>query len=82
MLSLSISLPLARRDSSRAGVQPVETVRVSSKPEKKKSQAMKTINKRVLAVFPGGDHFPLFTSPDRVLSPIAAFLDAPMPKAR
>jgi len=35
-----------------------------------------------LAVFPGGDHFLLFTSPDKVLSPIAAFLDAPMPKAK
>jgi pimeloyl-ACP methyl ester carboxylesterase len=35
-----------------------------------------------LAVFPGGDHFLLWTSPDKVLSPIAAFLDAPMPKAK
>ena len=30
-----------------------------------------------LAVFPGGDHLLLFMSPDTVLSPIAAFLDAP-----
>jgi len=30
-----------------------------------------------LAVFPGGDHFLLFTSPDTVLAPVAAFLDAP-----
>jgi len=35
-----------------------------------------------LAVFPGGDHFLLWTSPDKVLSPIAAFLDAPMPNAK
>jgi pimeloyl-ACP methyl ester carboxylesterase len=31
-----------------------------------------------LAVFPGGDHILLFTSPDTVLAPVAAFLDAPM----
>jgi pimeloyl-ACP methyl ester carboxylesterase len=32
-----------------------------------------------LAVFPGSDHFLLWTSPDKVLAPIATFLDAPMP---
>jgi pimeloyl-ACP methyl ester carboxylesterase len=30
-----------------------------------------------LAVFPGGDHLLLWTSPETVLSPIATFLDAP-----
>jgi pimeloyl-ACP methyl ester carboxylesterase len=30
-----------------------------------------------LAVFPGGDHLLLWTSPETVLAPIAAFLDAP-----
>jgi pimeloyl-ACP methyl ester carboxylesterase len=30
-----------------------------------------------LAVFPGGDHFLLFTSPETALAPVAAFLDAP-----
>jgi pimeloyl-ACP methyl ester carboxylesterase len=35
-----------------------------------------------LAVFPGGDHLLLFMSPDTVLSPIAAFLDAAAPAAR
>jgi pimeloyl-ACP methyl ester carboxylesterase len=35
-----------------------------------------------LAVFPGGDHLLLFMSPDAVLSPIAAFLNAPVPAAR
>jgi pimeloyl-ACP methyl ester carboxylesterase len=35
-----------------------------------------------LAVFPGGDHLLLFMSPDTVLAPIAAFLDAPVPAAR
>ena len=33
-----------------------------------------------LAVFPGGDHFLLWTSPETVLAPIAAFLDAPRTK--
>lgn len=30
-----------------------------------------------LAIFPGGDHFLLWTSPDTVLAPVAAFLDVP-----
>jgi pimeloyl-ACP methyl ester carboxylesterase len=30
-----------------------------------------------LAVFPGGDHLLLITSPEKVLAPIAAFLDVP-----
>jgi pimeloyl-ACP methyl ester carboxylesterase len=34
-----------------------------------------------LAVFPGGDHFMLWTSPEKLLAPIAAFLDAP-PEAK
>src|SRR5262249_22657664 len=29
------------------------------------------------AVFPGGDHFTLVTNPDRVLTPVAAFLEVP-----
>ena len=35
-----------------------------------------------LAVFPGGDHFLLWTNPDKLLSPIAAFLDAPVPNTK
>jgi pimeloyl-ACP methyl ester carboxylesterase len=35
-----------------------------------------------LAVFPGGDHFLLFSSPDTVLAPVAAFLDAPTVNAK
>jgi pimeloyl-ACP methyl ester carboxylesterase len=34
-----------------------------------------------LAVFPGGDHFLLFTDPDTVFAPVAAFLEAPLPRA-
>jgi len=30
-----------------------------------------------LAVFPGGDHFLIWTSPETVLAPVAAFLDRP-----
>ena len=35
-----------------------------------------------LAVFPGGDHFLLWTNSEKVLAPVAAFLDAPMPHAK
>ena len=35
-----------------------------------------------LAIFPGGDHFMLFISPDKVLATLAPFLDAPMPEAK
>jgi pimeloyl-ACP methyl ester carboxylesterase len=30
-----------------------------------------------LAIFPGADHFLLFTSPDKVLGTLVPFLDAP-----
>jgi pimeloyl-ACP methyl ester carboxylesterase len=35
-----------------------------------------------LAVFPGGDHFLLWTSPEKVLTPVAEFLDAPVPDGK
>jgi pimeloyl-ACP methyl ester carboxylesterase len=35
-----------------------------------------------LAVFPGGDHFLLLTSPNTVLAPVAAFLDASTANAK
>jgi pimeloyl-ACP methyl ester carboxylesterase len=35
-----------------------------------------------LAVFPGGDHFMLWTNPETLLVPVAAFLDAPLPEAK
>jgi pimeloyl-ACP methyl ester carboxylesterase len=35
-----------------------------------------------LAVFPGGDHFMLWQSPEKLLPTIAAFLDAPMPEQK
>lgn len=35
-----------------------------------------------LAVFPGGDHFLLTTSPNTVLAPVVAFFDAPLSNAK
>jgi pimeloyl-ACP methyl ester carboxylesterase len=35
-----------------------------------------------LAIFPGGDHFMLFSSPDKLLSTLAPFLNAPMPEPK
>lgn len=35
-----------------------------------------------LAVFPGGDHFLVTTSPDTVLAPVATFFEAPLSNAR
>jgi pimeloyl-ACP methyl ester carboxylesterase len=35
-----------------------------------------------LAVFPGADHFLIVQHPDKLLPPIAAFLDGPMPEAK
>jgi pimeloyl-ACP methyl ester carboxylesterase len=35
-----------------------------------------------LAVLPGGDHFMIWTDPDKLLSPVAAFLNAPVPATK
>ena len=35
-----------------------------------------------LAVFPGGDHFMIWTNPDKLLSPIAEFLNTPVPETK
>jgi len=40
-------------------------------------EMLRLIPKAQLAVFPGGTHFLLWTSPETVLSPVAAFFDAP-----
>ena len=50
----------------RDGVRPEQAVKM-----------FRLIPNAQLAVFPGGDHLLLWTSPETVLSPIAAFLDAP-----
>ena len=40
-------------------------------------EMFRLIPKAQLAVFPGGDHLLLWTDPEKVLTPIAAFLNAP-----
>jgi pimeloyl-ACP methyl ester carboxylesterase len=35
-----------------------------------------------LAIFPGGDHFMIWQSQEKVLATLVPFLDAPMPKAK
>jgi pimeloyl-ACP methyl ester carboxylesterase len=35
-----------------------------------------------LAIFPGGDHFMLFSSPDKLLSTLLPFLNAPIPEPK
>ena len=67
----AIKAPVLITLGDRDGVRPEHAV-----------EMFRLIPNAQLAVFPGGDHFLLWTSPDKVLSPIAAFLDAPMPKAK
>jgi pimeloyl-ACP methyl ester carboxylesterase len=40
-------------------------------------EMFRLIPKAKLAIFPGGDHFTLVTNPDKVLTPVAAFLEVP-----
>jgi pimeloyl-ACP methyl ester carboxylesterase len=35
-----------------------------------------------LAILPGGDHFMLWSSPDKVLATLTPFLEAPISKAK
>jgi pimeloyl-ACP methyl ester carboxylesterase len=35
-----------------------------------------------LAVFPGGDHFMICINPDKLLTPIAEFLNTPVPETK
>jgi len=64
----SIKAPVLITLGDRDGVRPEHAV-----------EMFRLIPNAQLAVFPGGDHFLLWTSPDKVLAPIAAFLDAPVP---
>jgi pimeloyl-ACP methyl ester carboxylesterase len=45
-------------------------------------EMFRLIPKAELAVFPGGDHFMILTSPEKLLSPIAEFLNAPVLKSK
>jgi pimeloyl-ACP methyl ester carboxylesterase len=67
----SIKAPVLITLGDRDGVRPEHAV-----------EMFRLIPNAQLAVFPGGDHFLLWTSPDTVLAPVAAFLDAPMSKAK
>ena len=65
----SIKAPILITLGDRDGMRPEHAV-----------DMFRLIPNAQLAVFPGGDHFLLWTNPDKVLAPIAAFLDAPLPK--
>jgi pimeloyl-ACP methyl ester carboxylesterase len=67
----SIKVPVLITLGDREGVRPEHAVEI-----------FRLIPNSRLAVFPGGDHFLLFTSPDTVLAPVAAFLDAPSANAK
>jgi pimeloyl-ACP methyl ester carboxylesterase len=40
-------------------------------------EILRMIPNAQLAIFPGADHFLLFTSPDKLLGTLVPFLDAP-----
>jgi pimeloyl-ACP methyl ester carboxylesterase len=67
----SIRSPVLILLGDRDGVRPEHAV-----------EMFRLIPNSRLAVFPGGDHFLLFTSPDTVLAPVAAFLDGPTAKTK
>jgi pimeloyl-ACP methyl ester carboxylesterase len=50
-------------------------------PVERCSELSRTIPNAQLAVIPDASHFILFSEPDRLLPTVAAFLDAPTPKA-
>jgi pimeloyl-ACP methyl ester carboxylesterase len=66
----SIKAPVLITLGDRDGVRPEHAV-----------EMFRLIPNSRLAIFPGGNHFLLFTSPNTVLAPVAAFLDAPMANA-
>jgi pimeloyl-ACP methyl ester carboxylesterase len=65
----SIKAPVLVTLGDRDGVRPEHGV-----------EMFRLIPNAKLAVFPGGDHFLFWTSPDTVLTPVAAFLSAPETK--
>lgn len=67
----SIRAPVLITLGDRDGVRPEHAV-----------EMFRLIPNAKLAVFPGGDHFLLWTSPATVLVPVAAFLDAPTANAK
>jgi pimeloyl-ACP methyl ester carboxylesterase len=67
----SIKAPVLITLGDRDGVKPEHAV-----------EMFRLVPNAKLAVFPGGDHFLLWTSPNTVLAPVAAFLDAPTANAK
>jgi pimeloyl-ACP methyl ester carboxylesterase len=67
----SIKVPVLITLGDRDGVRPEHAV-----------EMFRLIPNAKLAVVPGGDHFLIFTSPETVLAPVAAFLDTPLANAK
>jgi pimeloyl-ACP methyl ester carboxylesterase len=67
----SIKAPVLITLGDRDGVKPEHAV-----------EMFRLVPNARLALFPGGDHFLLWTSPNTVLGPVAAFLDTPTAKLK
>jgi pimeloyl-ACP methyl ester carboxylesterase len=65
----SIRAQVLVMQGDRDGVRPEHAVEI-----------YRLVQNAQLAVFPGGDHFMLFQSPDKVMAALVPFLDAPLPK--
>ena len=67
----SIKAPVLITLGDRDGVRPEHAV-----------EMFRLIPDAQLAIFPGADHFMLFQDPEKLLTTVAAFLDAPVHKAK
>jgi pimeloyl-ACP methyl ester carboxylesterase len=67
----AIRAPVLVMQGDRDGVRPEHAV-----------ELFRLLPNAQLAVIPGGDHFLLFTSPEKILLTVVAFLDAPGPETR
>jgi pimeloyl-ACP methyl ester carboxylesterase len=67
----SIRAPVLITQGDRDGTRPEHAV-----------EMFRLIPNAQLAIFPGGDHFLLFTQQETLLTPIAAFFDAPLPAGK
>lgn len=65
----SIKAPTLIMIGDREGIRPEHAV-----------ELYRLIPQTQLAVFPGGDHFMIWQSPEKVLATLAPFLDAPLPE--
>jgi pimeloyl-ACP methyl ester carboxylesterase len=67
----AIKAPVLITLGDRDGVRPEHAV-----------EMFRLIPNAQLVIFPGADHFLLFQDPEKLLTTVAAFLDAPMPGSR